>query len=115
MLSAGHARAILSLSRTEDMEKLAQRVVNEGLSVRATEELAQIMERQGETPKRRRVAEPRRQERLDFYANELQDRLETNVKITLGARKGRVQIDFASVDDLNRIMGIIKGDSAPEG
>lgn len=115
VLSAGHARAILSLSRTEDMEKLAQRVVNEGLSVRATEELAQVMERQGETPKRRRVAEPRRQERLDFYANELQDRLETNVKITLGARKGRVQIDFASVDDLNRIMGIIKGDSASEG
>ena len=115
VLSAGHARALLSLSRTEDMEKLAQRVVNEGLSVRATEELAQVMERQGETPKRRRVAEPRRQERLDFYANELQDRLETNVKITLGARKGRVQIDFASVDDLNRIMGIIKGDSAPEG
>ena len=115
VLSAGHARAILSLSRTEDMEKLAQRVVNEGLSVRATEELAQVMERQGETPKHRRVAEPRRQERLDFYANELQDRFETNVKITLGARKGRVQIDFASVDDLNRIMGIIKGDSAPEG
>lgn len=115
VLSAGHARAILSLSRTEDMEKLAQRVVNEGLSVRATEELAQVMERQGETPKRRRVAEPRRQERLDFYANELQDRLETNVKITLGARKGRVQIDFASVDDLNRIMGIIKGDSTSEG
>ncbi|WIK83531.1 ParB/RepB/Spo0J family partition protein [Pseudoglutamicibacter albus] len=115
VLSAGHARAILSLSRTEDMEKLAQRVVNEGLSVRATEEQAQVMERQGETPKRRRVAEPRRQERLDFYANELQDRLETNVKITLGARKGRVQIDFASVDDLNRIMGIIKGDSASEG
>lgn len=115
VLSAGHARALLSLSRTEDMEKLAQRVVNEGLSVRATEELAQVMERQGETPKRRRVAEPRRLERLDFYANELQDRLETNVKITLGARKGRVQIDFASVDDLNRIMGIIKGDSAPEG
>lgn len=115
VLSAGHARAILSLSRTEDMEKLAQRVVNEGLSVRATEELAQVMERQGETSKRRRVAEPRRQERLDFYANQLQDRLETNVKITLGARKGRVQIDFASVDDLNRIMGIIKGDSASEG
>lgn len=115
VLSAGHARAILSLSRTEDMEKLAQRVVNEGLSVRATEELAQVMERQGETPKRRRVAEPRRQERLDFYANELQDRLETNVKITLGARKGRVQIDFASVDDLNRIMGIIKGEGAAEG
>ena len=115
VLSAGHARAILSLSRTEDMEKLAQRVVNEGLSVRAAEELAQVMERHGETPKRRRIAEPRRQERLDFYANELQDRLETNVKITLGARKGRVQIDFASVDDLNRIMGIIKGESASEG
>lgn len=115
VLSAGHARAILSLSRTEDMEKLAQRVVNEGLSVRATEELAQVMERHGETPKRRRIAEPRRQERLDFYANELQDRLETNVKITLGARKGRVQIDFASVDDLNRIMGIIKGESTSEG
>ena len=111
VLSAGHARAILALSSTEDMEKLAQRVVNEGLSVRATEELAQAIERQGEPQKRRKVAEPRRQERLDFFANQLQDRLETNVKITLGARKGKVQIDFASVDDLNRIMGIIKGET----
>ena len=50
---------------------------------------------------------PARHERLDFLATALSDRLDTSVKITLGAKKGRVSIEFASVDDLNRIMGVI--------
>lgn len=107
VLSAGHARALLTLEDPADMEKLAQRVVNEGLSVRATEEAAALAAGEKPTAARRRRAEPQRHERLDFLANTLQDRLDTNVKITLGARKGKVQIDFASVDDLNRIMSLI--------
>jgi len=107
VLSAGHARALLSLDRPADMEKLAQRIVAEGLSVRGTEEAAALMQGQEPAAKRARRSEPQRHERLDFLANSLQDRLDTNVKITLGARKGKVQIDFASVDDLNRIMELI--------
>ncbi|RII42348.1 ParB/RepB/Spo0J family partition protein [Galactobacter valiniphilus] len=107
VLSAGHARALLGLEDPAEMEKLAQRIVAEGLSVRATEE--QVSLTQGEKPQatRRRRAEPERHERLDFLASTLQDRFDTNVKITLGARKGKVQIEFASVDDLNRIMALM--------
>lgn len=110
VLTAGHARALLTLEDPADMEKLAQRIVNEGLSVRATEEAAAVMAGAAPTASRRRRAEPQRHERLDFLANTLQDRLDTNVKITLGARKGKVQIDFASVDDLDRIMSLINPD-----
>lgn len=112
VISAGHARALLALDEVEEMERLAQRIVNEGLSVRATEELVALA--QGAAPKtsRRRQAEPQRHERLDFLASNLQDRLDTNVKITLGARKGKVQIDFATVEDLNRIMELISPDAS---
>jgi ParB family transcriptional regulator, chromosome partitioning protein len=107
VLSAGHARALLGLEDPVEMEKLAQRIVAEGLSVRATEE--QVSLTQGDKPPaaRRRRTEPERHERLDFLATTLQDRFDTNVKITLGARKGKVQIEFASVDDLNRIMALM--------
>ncbi|MFB0833492.1 ParB/RepB/Spo0J family partition protein [Arthrobacter halodurans] len=107
VLSAGHARALLALADPGDMERVAQRIVNEGLSVRATEELVAMsdgLRRPAKEPTPRSTA---RHERLDFLATALSDRLDTSVKITLGAKKGRVSIEFASVDDLNRIMGVI--------
>lgn len=107
VLSAGHARALLALADPGDMERVAQRIVNEGLSVRATEELVAMsdgLRRPAKEPAPRSTA---RHERLDFLATALSDRLDTSVKITLGAKKGRVSIEFASVDDLNRIMGVI--------
>lgn len=107
VLSAGHARALLALVDAGDMERLAQRIVNEGLSVRATEEIVALsdgLRRPAKDPTPRPNA---RHERLDFLATALSDRLDTSVKITLGAKKGRVSIEFASVDDLNRIMGVI--------
>ncbi|HIW99868.1 MAG TPA: ParB/RepB/Spo0J family partition protein [Candidatus Nesterenkonia stercoripullorum] len=107
VLSAGHARALLTVEDPESLEKLAQRVVNEGLSVRATEEAASLLRGEKPQTKGRRRQEPQRHERLDHLANSLQDRLDTNVKITLGARKGKVQIEFASVEDLDRIMNLI--------
>jgi ParB family chromosome partitioning protein len=107
VLSAGHARALLTVEDAEQLERLAQRVVNEGLSVRATEEAAALLRGEKPSSQRRRKAEPQRHERLDHLASSLQDRLDTNVKITLGARKGKVQIDFASVEDLERIMDLI--------
>lgn len=108
VLSAGHARALLSLSDPSDMERLAQKIVSEGMSVRATEELV-AMEgglRQPKTPQRARTTQ--RHERLDYWASSLTDELDTTVKITLGARKGKIAIDFASVEDLHRIMGLIQ-------
>ncbi|MFJ4172503.1 ParB/RepB/Spo0J family partition protein [Microbacterium sp. NPDC089696] len=102
VLTAGHARAILSLDTPESMQRLADKVVNEDLSVRATEEAAKS------TPSAPgRSAKPTpgaRRAYLDEVAGNLGDRLNTRVKISLGARKGQVTIDFASIQDLNRIL-----------
>ncbi|MEA5455544.1 ParB/RepB/Spo0J family partition protein [Sinomonas sp. JGH33] len=107
VLTAGHARALLSLPDAGAMERVAQRIVAEGLSVRATEEAVALYQEPDE-PRRNNIPKPNaRHERLDFLASTLADRLDTNVKITLGARKGRVSIEFASVEDLNRIMGVL--------
>ncbi|WP_411731748.1 ParB/RepB/Spo0J family partition protein [Paeniglutamicibacter sp.] len=111
VISAGHARALLGLADAAEIEQLAQRIVNEGMSVRATEEAVAMSEGQ---QKPRKAAAPKltpRHERLDFLATSLSDRLDTNVKISLGARKGRVSIEFASVDDLNRIMSVLSPES----
>jgi ParB family transcriptional regulator, chromosome partitioning protein len=107
VLSAGHARALLGLADPAEMEKLAQRIVAEGLSVRATEEIVSLSDG---LRRPKRESKPRagaRHERLDYLATSLSDRLDTSVKITLGAKKGRVSIEFASVDDLNRIMTVL--------
>ena len=111
VLSAGHARALLSLPDSEAIERLAQRIVTEGLSVRATEEAVALYQ---EPSSARRAAAERnsaRHERLDFLASSLADRLDTSVKITLGAKKGKVSIEFASVEDLNRIMTVLDPDN----
>lgn len=106
VLSAGHARALLGLSSHEAIEQLAQRIINEGLSVRATEEAVALSDDKPK-PKSKKPRETQRNERLDFLATTLSDRLDTNVKIQLGSRKGKVSIEFASVEDLNRIMEVI--------
>lgn len=106
VLSAGHARALLGLSNNEAIEQLAQRIINEGLSVRATEEAVALSDDKPRKPAKK-ARETQRNERLDFLATSLSDRLDTNVKIQLGSRKGKVSIEFASVDDLNRIMQVI--------
>ncbi|CEA07224.1 putative chromosome-partitioning protein ParB [Arthrobacter saudimassiliensis] len=107
VLTAGHARALLGLGDAADMEKLAQRIVAEGLSVRATEELVSLSDGVKRPTRQQKPKENARHERLDYLANALSDRLDTSVKITLGAKKGKVSIEFASVDDLNRIMSVL--------
>ncbi|CAN7548483.1 MULTISPECIES: ParB/RepB/Spo0J family partition protein [Microbacterium] len=101
VLTAGHARAILSLDNPESMQRLADKVVNEDLSVRATEEAAKSQPSAGKSVKPTPGA---RRAYLDEVAGKLGDRLNTRVKIALGARKGQVTIDFASIQDLNRIL-----------
>lgn len=102
VLSAGHARAILSVETPEQMQRLADKVVNEDLSVRATEAAAKTLpSSQGTTSKPTAGA---RRAYLDEVSHKLGDRLNTRVQITLGARKGQLKIEFASIQDLNRIL-----------
>lgn len=110
VLTAGHARALLALPHSEAMEQMAQRIVAEGMSVRATEEAVQLFQEPSPGKKLDKKLPSPRHERLDFLATSLADRLDTNVKISLGARKGKVSIEFASVEDLNRIMDVLSPD-----
>ncbi|MCS5521408.1 ParB/RepB/Spo0J family partition protein [Curtobacterium flaccumfaciens pv. oortii] len=104
VLSAGHARAILAAPDAEAMEYLAEKIVNEDLSVRAAEAIAQQLS--AKTPPAKPKAEPsKRQAHFNDLAERLGDRLNTRVKIAVGARKSSVTIDFANGDDLNRILG----------
>lgn len=105
VLSAGHARAILALPDADAMERLAQRVVAESMSVRATEEAVALDEGLPRPAVRRRP--PQRSAPLGDLASRLSDRLDTRVRISLGQRKGRIDIEFASVDDLHRILGVL--------
>jgi ParB family chromosome partitioning protein len=101
VLSAGHARAILSIGDdAAEMQRFADKIVNEELSVRAAEAVAT------KEPKisRPKPAAGKRQDFLEDLSTRLGDRLNTRVKIALGARKGQISIDFATVQDLRRIL-----------
>ena len=110
VLSAGHARALLALDDTDAMDRLATRIVAEGLSVRSVEEIVAIGEADGR--ERVRVSRPRTPSMpgLDDIASRLSDRLETRVKVEAGKSKGKVSIEFATLDDLRRIVDIIDRD-----
>ncbi|MEV8252643.1 ParB/RepB/Spo0J family partition protein [Rhodoglobus sp. NPDC076762] len=101
VLTAGHARALLSLPDSAGMERLAEKIVNEELSVRAAEAAAGSLSTK---PPRTKPSRGKKQGHLDEIAERLGDRLNTRVKVTLGASKGQVVIDFATVADLNRIL-----------
>lgn len=104
VLSAGHARALLSLEDPEAQERLASRVVAEGLSVRAVEEAVSTSE-----ARPTRSSRPGRQPfpRLDAVAEALSDRLDTRVKVDMGRSRGKVVVEFASDEDLDRILGVL--------
>lgn len=106
VLSAGHARALLSVEDAEEQERLAYRVVAEGLSVRSVEEIVTLMgSRPQKTPRSRgpragSVPSPA----LSDLATRLSDRFETRVKVELGQKKGKITVEFASPEDLERIL-----------
>lgn len=111
VLSAGHARALLSLDDPESQEELAARIVAEGMSVRATEEAVTL--KKSEKPAKPKAAprKPIQAPGLQELANRLSDRFDTRVKVDLGRRKGRIVLEFGSVDDLERIVGLIDANS----
>lgn len=102
VLSAGHARAILSLEGDDAMKRLADKIVNEDLSVRAAEAASKLPDAGGTRPLKPQAGA--RRAYLDEVAERLGDRLDTRVRVTLGARKGQITIDFATIQDLNRIL-----------
>lgn len=101
VLSAGHARAILAAGDADAMERLADKIVNQDLTVRAAEAAAASG---GSKPRTTKPTAGSRQEHLGVLAERLGDRLETRVKIALGATKGTITIDFATPADLRRIL-----------
>jgi ParB family chromosome partitioning protein len=106
VLSAGHAKALLTLDDPAAQAKLAERIVAEGLSVRATEELVRLKVLDGAAPTRRSRSKVTAPGLVDLQ-DDLSDALEARVRITMGARKGKLAIEFGSVDDLERIVAII--------
>ncbi|MFF5800794.1 ParB family chromosome partitioning protein [Streptomyces albogriseolus] len=115
VLSAGHARALLSVEDSEEQDRLAHRIVAEGLSVRAVEEIVTLM---GSRPqKAQRSKGPRAGARvspaLSDLATRLSDRFETRVKVDLGQKKGKITVEFASMEDLERILGTLAPGEGP--
>jgi ParB family chromosome partitioning protein len=111
VLSAGHARAVLSVVEPELMDRLVDQIVTEELTVRQAE--AAAIKLAG--PAKLRKSTGRRHEHLDEVADRLGDRFDTRVRVNLNASKGQIVIDFASVGDLNRILAQIGDPGWSEG
>ncbi len=110
VISAGHARSLLALATEEEMENLAKRIVAEGLSVRAVEEIVAVgagaKTSKGKTSKGKKIVSPG----LEDIASRLSDKFETRVKIDMARNKGSINIEFATFEDLQRIINIIDGE-----
>jgi len=110
VLSAGHARALLGLKvgGVEAMEQLADRVVAEGLSVRATEEAVTLLNR-ADAPERKKAEPVEQPEMFTRAATRLGDTWDTKVTVTMGRGKGRMVVEFGDQEDFERILGLIEG------
>src|SRR5699024_4068925 len=108
VLSAGHARALLTLEDPDTQEELAARVISEGLSVRATEEAVTLSKNEPSKSKQQ-PANPASEKVAEFeqVASRLSDTFDTRVKVDAGKRKGRLIVEFGSFDDLERIVGMM--------
>lgn len=111
VLSAGHARALLGVADALAQERLATRVVAEGLSVRAVEEIVAVGGEDAPPRAERRSRQPRRE--LTDIAEALTDRWETRVRVQAGRTRGRLVVEFGSLADLDRILGIVAPDIRP--
>ncbi len=112
VLSAGHARALLTMENAGDQERLAHRIVAEGLSVRAVEEIVAIGDGSSLKPERRQPAKKPVAPGLRELSDRLSDLFETRVKVELGRRKGKIVVEFASLEDLERIVTAMSPEAA---
>jgi len=104
VLSAGHARALLGVEDLQAQERLAHRIVAEGLSVRAVEEIVALGAQAEKAPRQHEVRPKPVAPALRDLADRLSDAFDTRVKVELGQRKGKIVVEFASLDDLERIV-----------
>jgi ParB family chromosome partitioning protein len=104
-LSAGHARALLGLANPDEMERLANKIINEGLSVRATEELIALGS--AGTKISNKKSKPRSAGKYQELVERLEDALDTRVHIQAGKSGGKIVIEYADSQDLQRIVGTI--------
>jgi len=111
VLSAGHARALLAVTDPHEQERLAHRVVAEGLSVRAVEEIVALGGDQQAKPRRAAEKQPVAPA-LTELANRLSDAFDTRVKVELGRSRGKIVVEFASMEDLERIVATMSTDWA---
>ena len=111
VLSAGHARALVTVEDPALQDRLASRVVAEGISVRALEEIVATSRAEDEAGPRARRSPRAADPELVALGERIGDRLETRVKVDMGKSKGRVVIEFATAEDLARITALIAGQS----
>ena len=106
VISAGHARALLSLTNEKEIENLANRIVSEGLTVRAVEEIVASggAKVKGGSIRSGKIIAPK----LKEIADDLSDHLDTRVNVELGKQKGKIVVEFATIEDLERISKVIK-------
>ena len=109
VLTSGHAKALLGLANPQDIETLANRIVAEGLSVRATEEIVSVGNIGTSESTSRKVA-PLKAPGLKELSDRLGDKLDTRVTIAMGRSKGKVVIEFSTLEDLRRIVEVIEKD-----
>ncbi|KHF44716.1 ParB/RepB/Spo0J family partition protein [Saccharomonospora viridis] len=111
VLSAGHARALLSLDDPDQQEELAGRIVAEGLSVRATEEAVTLAKSESKPKQRKADRKPVQAPGVEALAERLSDAFDTRVKVDVGRRKGRIVVEFGSLEDLERIVALMTPNS----
>jgi ParB family chromosome partitioning protein len=113
LLSAGHARALLAMASPSEQEVLSRRIVAEGLSVRAVEEIVAVGGNTRPKPRNRRKTGSVVAPRLSDLASRLSDRLDTRVRVDLGKRKGKIIVEYATIEDLERIVAIMDPKAGP--
>ena len=114
-LTGGHARALLGLQGSPFQKRLAQRVSQEGLSVRETEDLVRRYGSMVAAGSSKETTRPARPPEVSDAQRVLTDRLQTRVRVDMSARKGKIVVDFATLDELDRLLGVILGESRDPG
>jgi len=112
VISAGHARALLSLDDHGAQERLAQRIVAEGLSVRSVEEIVAIREDEPTKAVRKAVTAKPVAPALRHLSDRLSDLFDTRVKVEMGRNKGKIVVEFSTIDDLERIVKAMSADAS---
>ena len=112
VISAGHARALLSLDGPQAQVRLAERIVAEGLSVRSVEEIVTLNDDKPEKQPRKPATAKPVAPALRHLSDRLSDLFETRVKVEMGRNKGKITVEFATIDDLERIVKAMSPDTA---